>query len=173
MEIKNNYFLGVIVFFFEIFISMAFALPICILLSDKDAELMHLLKMSLGFLVAPIGAFILFSVLNFIITLFTKPKLILFSDRFMYKDEICYYSDVTLVGFDLGFVSKTSSEPTCLVLYRKDKPGIVIKSPSVRMIYHMRKKCYNRPFHIENLKTAIFIFIMFIVIGILYGIFGS
>lgn len=152
MKLKNDYLLDFSVFFSVFVISMAPGMLILFLFTNVNVTLIDIIKGILVCILIIGGTFIINLILNFIINLFIKPKLILYNDNFIYKNKTYDYSDIVSIEYEIGTVSRVSSKPNVLVLYRKGTSGIVIKNPSIKMMREFKKRCPNKPFRIENYK---------------------
>ena len=170
MKIKSNYLLQFSIFFSFIFLALAPGICIMLLIIDSNIDKKELFNIIITFGSVPIWCFVVCSFINFIINLFIKPKLFLYEDEFKYKGSTYKYSDICEVEYDLGTVSKVSSKAAALVLYRKRGPGIVIKNPSIRMIYHIKKKCIGKPFKLENWLSFVIIGVIMLVVSVIFGI---
>lgn len=166
MKLKNNYLLDFSVFFSTFVIAIAPAMLILYLFTSVNVRLIDIIKGMLVCILIIGGTFIINSIINFIINLFVKPKLILYNDNFIYKNKTYNYSDIVSIEYEIGTVSRVSSKPNILVLYRKGTSGIVIKNPSIKMIMEFKKKCPNKPFRIENYKQF-FWFAGIAVVGVI------
>lgn len=171
MKIKKNYLLQITFLISSMFFYIGLCMLVLILFSDMN-EKSDFIKVSLSFIFMPILFFIISSLINYLINLFVKPTLILNDDIFIYKDGKYKYSDIYKLEYNLGQISKNHGEIAELVINIKHSQKIIIKNPSIKMIRMMKKKCFNKPFKIENWQVPIIIGIIVLIITILLGIFG-
>lgn len=173
MRQRNNYFIQFCIFITMLLYGLLPGMVIMFMLLEVNYSIMDILKITLAFIIVPVVFFAFFSIINYPISLLIKPKLYLYENEFVFKNNSYNYDDIIEIELDLGAVSRTSNRPTQLVLYRRKKEGIVIRNPSLSMIYNVCKKMKNAKFRIDNWKIIILLFILGTFMGIILGIYGG
>ena len=173
MRQRNNYFIQLCIFLTMLMYALALGMVIMFMIVEVNYSIIDILKIALAFIIVPLVFFVFFSIINYPISLLIKSKLYLYENEFVFKNQHYDYNDIVEVELDLGTVNRTSNHPTQLILYRKKEEGIVIKNPSLSMIYNVYKKCKNAKFRIENWKIIILLFFLGTFMGIILGIYGG
>ena len=112
--------------------------------------------------------YIILLIINAIINLFIKPKIIFYEDHFIFQKEKYYYKDITSLTYEIGEFSKTSSCPDELIFNRTDEPGIVIKNPSIRLTLKAKKVCYNAKLKVYGFNHLITFYVITIIVGLIF-----
>lgn len=173
MRLKPNYLLQFSIWLSITFILIAPGMLIMLLFLNVKIGMIELLNGLSMIVMTIVGTFIVNSIINFLITLFIKPQLILYDETFVYKNKTYKYTDIIALEYDLGTISKVSSKSDAFVLYRKSESGIIIKNPSIKMMAEIKRRCSNKPFRIENYKQFLIVGAISTIIGLLYGILNK
>lgn len=106
--------------------------------------------------------------MNWLIRIFTKPKIFLSDSQIMFKNKTLDLSQIQYATIYLPNFSRTKSQSFELVLWTFDMQQMIIKRPNLLVILKLKKLCVNAQFEInEFLKEIKF----FLITGVCTGLF--
>ena len=156
-EYKKTYCTSLFWWWIDFFVMLApmfLVCDICLWYFEEGYPGMAMLVAVLIFAIfmALSAVFVLF--INFIINLFKKPSVFVDESTITYMGQTLRLDSITYLTLYLPEIkSKTSGTTQELSIYIDEKGHMVIKRPSVALIAHLRKRCANATFEIDELKS--------------------
>lgn len=145
MKFKRNFFSTYILFFNTLMI-VGITPMLIVMFSILDVEDSPNPIFMVGImLVVLLVLDIFFSIINIVTWPFSKKDIVLKKDTIMYNNKILNISEIDKIYFEFGEMSKSSSHPCCLSLYKNNQLELSITHISFLALIIILLKCKKVP----------------------------
>lgn len=168
---KNNYCVSLVIYSIYLAITiLVCVIPISIVLSYlTEYNFFQVIGVCLlGTAFEMLFLLIIALLMNWLIRIFTKPKIFLSDSQIMFKNKTLDLSQIQYATIYLPNFSRTKSQPFELVLWTFDMQQMIIKRPNLLVILKLKKLCVNAKFEINELLQEIK---FFVITGVCTGLF--